>query len=279
MPVENFSHDYPELIPKTIKSITGQQLTSMHGVKTWEEFFKKNPLKLTPAKVYYVYEIGSDGSYGNYVMEGLPQPYLAKGLADEYDQTQSDNFYRKENTRLHSEIERLLAKVDDLTVVIEAKEDEIIALKKANEKWWTEEKLPLIQQVSTLEYKCEQLAHEKESSIQALNDQYESEKRENLARAEKEAIEKRFAALESEKAERANALAGYGEIASAVAVPLLGKLTDVLMNSINKNYPNLIPSIAEKFGGDGTPAQQQQQQYELDPATAFNTGQGNAQNM
>ena len=153
MPADNFSSEYPELLEKGLKSVSGQQLYSIHNVKTWEDFFKKNPLKLVSAKVYYVYEIGEDGSLKSYVTEGQPQAYNAKGLADEYQREEADSYYKKENARLTGEIERLLGKIDALNEAAAARDKEIKDLTATTEKWWKEDKITYIQEIADRHYR------------------------------------------------------------------------------------------------------------------------------
>lgn len=279
-PVPGFSADYPEFVPKTIKSIVGNEIIAS-GCKNWQDFFQKNPKKFPISKPYMVYEIAPDGTFGEYCAEGQFLSFAKPGSTNLGDGQQIDdqNYYRRENVRLKAEIERLLQKQDELISVIDSKDSEIQKLHEANEKWWKDEKLPLEKEVLDLKYQVDRIKEDKENSIAALNDTWENEKKANTLAIEKEAMEARFQALENEKAERASSLAGYGEIASAVAVPILGQVLSAAMSAITTKYPNLIPSIASRIGADATPSpehkqelQQAQETQKIDPATAFQTG-------
>ena len=287
LPVAEFSSDFPEFQKDSIKSLPGSNLIEM-GCTTWEQFFKTNPLKLLVSKIYMVYEIDDDGNFGKYAAEGQFQPYrAAAALGDKMqDEAAVQPIYKRENTRLQNEVERLLERQDQLNEIIVQKNKQIADLQAAEQKWWKDERGPLMQEIQELKYKIEKIEADNVVKIQSLNDDFESQKNaavealrnEELAKKNEE-LAKKHEELEKAERDRKETLSGYGEIATAVAVPIFGKIMDGVLASLHKNYPNLIPSIAEKLGGDATPspalAQTAPAQTQtLDPSTAFQVGQG-----
>lgn len=275
VPVEGMSSEYPELkVGRNTKSLTGEMIVSKYKCKTWSDFFQKNPLKFPVEKTFYVYEVGPDGAVKdtNYVIEGQFQPFKTEGiLGDDYNAPASDSALRSENTRLRIEVEKLHSQNSELHELMAERDEKIQSLQDAERKWYMEGKLPLELKVAELTNSIEKIKEEKDKTVQSLNDNWEAERQKNKAEERTKLMEDKIDALLQEKESQKSSLSGLQTTVAAIAPMLLSSGLDALERFVNKKNPTLIENLLKKIGGepiDENPGE------EVDPAMAFQTGQG-----
>lgn len=251
---------YPQFKNKYLQTVLGSQIMNEFKVKTWEDFFTGNPLKL-PSEYFHVYEILPDSNL-KYIFEGtFTKAEPEQNLGDVYPEERNSSRTVRLNNRI-AELEQDVVNLKDLN---NAKDREIAALRAKNEKWFETDKIELERKIIELEHENSGLKNDHEKKIQALNDDYAARTRQDVEKSQIAQLSDQVQNLTKAQEERTSSLSGYGEAAAAIAVPILGKAVEVAMEALNRKYPNLIPSITKSFGGDATPAEAIQQGQQVQP--------------
>jgi len=264
IPTSDSQPGYAVLRAGSEYSIPGIDIISVK-CKTWEDFFKKNPLKMKPLdKIFKVYTISEDESL-QYVTEG------------QFKSPQSEQTNLADNIQYSpkvSELQRIIAANEErimyLNGIIEDKNAEIGELKELNAEWLPE-KLELEKKIFFAERDLEAAKENNEKSIQTLNDDFEHQREKDREKSQIAQLTDQIEQIKKAQEEKQNSLSGIGEIIAGVSVPILGKLMGVAMDAVNKRYPNAVPGILKSFGADATPTPEyeqelQQQQTTLDTA-------------